>query len=123
MLIFTGSETKQELHIIMILSIMFCTIYFGHSFIRLVMITSRPLHNHDATQRGANRVRRSWYAQPEQPIPVTLTRDVEAALFDNGGTMGGFKPNVAPPPAYGALENNVVSEALYCAGQISPSQL
>lgn len=87
--------------IMLVLVILFATLFFFHGLIRLCITLVR------GSRQSANRTRlpnygSRGYAVPPQPIPVVLARDEEAA---------GVESTVAKsnPPAYGLWRESVVS--------------
>ena len=89
--------------IMLILVILFGTVFFCHGLIRLVILVVRG----DREQRHRSRLPHMYgpegYAVPSRPIPVVLARDEEAAGVESEATK-------AIPPAYGLWRESVVSE-------------
>jgi hypothetical protein len=66
------------------------------------MMIIRPPNDDDITQRNMPAmIGPGGYANPIQPIPVTLARDEEAAGIESDATK-------VPPPAYGLWRESVV---------------
>ncbi|PBP21441.1 hypothetical protein BUE80_DR007539 [Diplocarpon rosae] len=93
----SGRPVSQEFHILLILIILVTTVFFCHAMIRLCMLLLKPpspdLEAHTRSL-GPQMVGPGGYAEPFAPIPVTLTRDEEAAGIESEATK-------LPPPAYG----------------------
>ncbi|EFE37129.1 uncharacterized protein ARB_04657 [Trichophyton benhamiae CBS 112371] len=107
----TSSGKKFEFHIILIIALMACTVYFCHSLIRLLM----------TAKRRQVRRRRVHYNQPtrdpdmvesfthiDRPIPVIFATDLEMGLGTEA-EEGENKPGQIsiPPPAYGLWRGSV----------------
>lgn len=88
----------------LILIILFATIFFCQGLIRLCLLILRPKRSSDEERRNALRQMYGpgGYAIPRQPIRVVLARDEEAAGIESETT----KMN---PPAYGLWRESVVS--------------
>lgn len=91
---------------LLILIILFATIFFCQGLIRLCLLVFRPKPNEE---RRRNHLSQMYgpggYAVPRQPIRVVLARDEEAAGIESEAT----KMN---PPAYGLWRESVVSTCL-----------
>lgn len=88
---------------LLILIILFATIFFCQGLIRLCLLIFRPK---PTEERRRSRLPQMYgpggYAVPRQPIRVVLARDEEAAGIESDAT----KMN---PPAYGLWRESVVS--------------
>jgi hypothetical protein len=91
---------NQQLHVLIILVILIDTVFFCHSLIRLCMLILKPPSDVERP-RLPSLVGPTGYANPRQPIPVTLARDEEAVGIDSEATK-------MPPPAYGLWRESVV---------------
>ena len=89
--------------IVMIIIILFVTIFFCHSVIRLCMMVVKSRKREQAVARGQlpEMAGPGGYAIPREPIPVVLARDEEAAGIESEATKTG-------PPAYGVWRESVV---------------
>ncbi len=89
--------------IVMIIIILFVTIFFCHSVIRLCMMVVTSRKREQAVARGQlpEMAGPGGYAIPREPIPVVLARDEEAAGIESEATKTG-------PPAYGVWRESVV---------------
>lgn len=99
---------------LLILIILFVTIFFCHSLIRLCMLVVKARKREQLVQQGQlpEMLGPGGYAIPREPIPVVLARDEEAAGIESEATKTG-------PPAYGVWRESVV-----CTGpQQSPPSL
>lgn len=89
---------------LIILIILFATIFFAQGLIRLCFLVFRPRPS--AEQQRRNMLPRMYgpggYAIPRQPIRVVLARDEEAAGIESETTK-------MKPPAYGLWRESVVS--------------
>jgi hypothetical protein len=86
--------------VLLILIILFTTIFFCHGLIRLCILVVRPRpeeRSHLPQMMGPG-----GYAVPRQPIRVVLARDEEAAGIESEATKH-------RPPAYGLWRESVVS--------------
>lgn len=101
---------NSEFTVLLILIILFTTIFFCHGLIRLCMLIVRPRNDESSSDpmraRGglmhhAAVVGPGGYAIPRRPIRVVLARDEEAAGLESEAT----KTN---PPAYGLWRESVV---------------
>ncbi|PBP25476.1 hypothetical protein BUE80_DR003560 [Diplocarpon rosae] len=99
----SGRPVSQEFHILLILIILVTTVFFCHAMIRLCMLLLKPASpDLEAHTRSLDpqMVGPGGYAEPFAPIPVTLTRDEEAAGIESEATK-------LPPPAYGLWRESV----------------
>lgn len=98
----TKKIANSEFTVLLILIILFATIFFCHGLIRLCMLVARPQR---AEERRRNQLPQHFgpggYAIPRQPIRVVLARDEEAAGIESETA----KIN---PPAYGLWRESVV---------------
>ena len=81
---------------------------FLHSLIKLGLLIWR---DKKYPHRVPSQIGEGGYAQPPQPIPVTLARDEELGL--SGSPMSDAAKDVTPappPPAYGLWRGSVVSD-------------
>lgn len=99
----TKQVTSNEFTILLILILLFVTIFFCHSLIRLCMLVVKARKRDQLAQRGQmpEMVGPGGYAIPPEPIPVVLARDEEAAGIESEATKTG-------PPAYGVWRESVV---------------
>jgi hypothetical protein len=93
--------------VLLILIILFVTIFFCHGLIRLCMLIVRAGRANGGEEEEARAVMPQMfgpggYAIPRQPIRVVLARDEEAAGIESEATK-------ANPPAYGLWRESVVS--------------
>ena len=100
----TKNINNSEFTVLLILIILFVTIFFCHGLIRLcMMIVKGP---RDEEERLRPQIAQIYgpggYAVPRQPIRVVLARDEEAAGIESETTK-------VEPPAYGAWRESVVS--------------
>lgn len=100
----TRNISNSEFSVLLILIILFATIFFCQGLIRLCLLIFRPKPTEERRRsRLPNMYGPSGYAVPRQPIRVLLARDEEAAGIESEAT----KTN---PPAYGLWRESVVSE-------------
>ena len=89
----------------LILILLFIAIFFCHSLVRLCLLIVRGPPPDDEPPSGPDPFPQLYtpggYAVPQQPIPVVLARDEEAAGIESEAT----KSN---PPAYGIWRESVV---------------
>lgn len=110
----TKNTINSEFTVLLILIILFTTIFFCHGLIRLCMLivkprgstSSRGSESDEMRQRGgimhdAAYVLPGGYAIPREPIRVVLARDEEAAGIESETTK-------MKPPAYGLWRESVV---------------
>jgi hypothetical protein len=99
----TQSINSNEFTILLILVILFVTIFFCHSLIRLIMLVVKARKREQLQQQGRlpEMAGPGGYAIPDEPIPVVLARDEEAAGIESEVTKTG-------PPAYGVWRESVV---------------
>jgi hypothetical protein len=105
----TKQVTSNEFTILLILILLFVTIFFCHSLIRLCMLVVKARKREQLAQRGEaapEMVGPAGYAVPREPIPVVLARDEEAAGIESEATKTG-------PPAYGVWRESVVCTGLH----------
>ncbi|KAK4654066.1 hypothetical protein QC762_400800 [Podospora pseudocomata] len=109
----TKNITSSEFTILLILIILFITIFFCHSLIKLCMLVIKSrngtLQSSNSSSREGGVVRPemiqqiapgSGYAIPREPIRVVLARDEEAVGIESEATKLG-------PPAYGLWRESV----------------
>ncbi|KAK4120072.1 hypothetical protein N657DRAFT_580447, partial [Parathielavia appendiculata] len=98
----TKNINSNEFTILLILIIMFVTIFFCHSLIRLFMLVVKARKRDQMVQQGQlpEMAGSGGYAIPVEPIPVVLARDEEAAGIGSEATKTG-------PPAYGMWRESV----------------
>lgn len=114
----TKNITSSEFTILLILIILFITIFFCHSLIKLCMLVIKSrngtLQSSNSSSREGGVVRPemiqqiapgSGYAIPREPIRVVLARDEEAVGIESEATKLG-------PPAYGLWRESVVCSVL-----------
>lgn len=88
----------------MIIVLLFVTIFFCHSLIRLCMLVAKARKRAQMVERGQaapEMVGAGGYTVPREPIPVVLARDEEVAGIQSEATKTG-------PPAYGVWRESVV---------------
>ncbi len=85
----------------LILILIFVTIFFSHSLIRLCMLVVKARKREAMRAHLPEMVGSEGYAIPQEPIHVVLARDEEAAGVESEATKTG-------PPAYGAWRESVV---------------
>ncbi|KAK4185992.1 hypothetical protein QBC35DRAFT_502373 [Podospora australis] len=107
----TKNIQSSEFTILLIILILFVTIFFCHSLIRLCMLVVKGRKGGDSDS-GSNSSRSQLpemqqsgpqcggYAIPREPIRVVLARDEEAAGIESEATKTG-------PPAYGLWRESV----------------
>jgi len=97
----TKNINNSEFTVLLILIILFVTIFFCHGLIRLCMLVVRGgRDNENADQRLPEMMGPGGYAIPRRPIRVVLARDEEAAGIEGEAT----KTN---PPPYGRWRESV----------------
>lgn len=97
---------SSEFTVLLIVIILFSTIFFCHGLIRICMLIIKP-PNEDEEQPPLPRLMEpGGYAVPRRPIHVILAQDEEAAGMDNVA-------NKLEPPAYGLWRESVVCTNLY----------
>lgn len=104
----TQNVNSNEFTILMIIILLFVTIFFCHSLIRLCMLVAKARKREQLVQRGQaapEMVGPGGYAVPREPIPVVLARDEEVAGIQSEATKTG-------PPAYGVWRESVVCASL-----------
>jgi hypothetical protein len=98
----TKNINNGEFTIMLVLIILFTTIFFCHGLIRLCMFIVRPKPSEDEEQpRVPAMFGPGGYAVPRRPIRVLLARDEEAAGLESETTK-------MQPPAYGLWRESVV---------------
>jgi hypothetical protein len=106
----TKNINNSEFTVLLILIILFVTIFFCHGLIRLCMLLVKSSRNggtlpdDDSPLRGAQLPQMygpGGYAIPRQPIRVVLARDEEAAGLESETAK-------MQPPAYGLWRESVV---------------
>ncbi|KAI0376180.1 hypothetical protein F5Y04DRAFT_286159 [Hypomontagnella monticulosa] len=97
----TKNINSNEFTVLLILVILFATIFFCHGLIRICMLIVRPPREQDEERPPLPRfMEPGGYAIPQRPIHVILARDEEAA--GNESTA-----NKLQPPAYGLWRESV----------------
>ncbi|KAK0708619.1 hypothetical protein B0H67DRAFT_590787 [Lasiosphaeris hirsuta] len=100
----TKNINNSEFTVLLILIILFVTIFFCHGLIRLCMMVVRGGRNREDSANRSGRLPEMMgpggYAIPREPIRVVLARDEEAAGIESEAT----KSN---PPAYGLWRESV----------------
>ncbi|KAM0816028.1 hypothetical protein AB5N19_01829 [Seiridium cardinale] len=97
----TKNISNSEFTILLILIILFTTIFFCHGLIRLCMLIVRPKSAEDEERaRLPEMLGPGGYAVPRRPIRVLLARDEEAAGVESETTK-------LQPPAYGLWRESV----------------
>lgn len=97
----TKNINSNEFTVLLILVILFATIFFCHGLIRICMLIVRPPRDEDEERPPLPRfMEPGGYAIPRRPIHVILARDEEAA--GNESTA-----NKLQPPAYGLWRESV----------------
>lgn len=98
----TKNINNSEFTVLLILIILFATIFFCQGLIRLCLLVLRPKRPSDEARRNALRgmYGPGGYAIPRQPIRVVLARDEEAAGIESETTK-------MKPPAYGLWRESV----------------
>jgi hypothetical protein len=99
----TKNINNSEFTILLILIILFTTIFFCHGLIRLCMFIVRPKPDDDGRTRLPDMLGPGGYAVPRRPIRVVLARDEEAAGMESETTK-------MQPPAYGLWRESVVCD-------------
>lgn len=101
----TKNINTSEFTVLLILVILFITIFFCHSLVRLCMLIMRNKANPDdpdgQRQHLPEMMGPGGYAIPRRPIRVVLARDEEAAGIESEATK-------TDPPAYGRWRESVV---------------
>ncbi|OTA90381.1 hypothetical protein M434DRAFT_369744 [Hypoxylon sp. CO27-5] len=96
----TKNISTNEFTVLLILVILFATIFFCHGLIRICMLIIKPRNEDDEERQSLPRLmERGGYAVPRRPIHVILARDEEAAGMDTA--------NKLQPPAYGLWRESV----------------
>lgn len=89
---------------LLILIILFTTIFFCHGLIRLCMLVTRPQRDDDRSTHVPGGLSFAGFSLPRRPIRVLLARDEEAVGVESETTK-------LQPPAYGVWRESVVSLA------------
>ncbi len=98
----TKNINNSEFTVLLILIILFTTIFFCHGLIRLCMFIVKPPSEEDERrQRLPEMYGPGGYAIPRKPIRVVLARDEEAAGIESEAVK-------SKPPAYGLWRESVV---------------
>ncbi len=98
----TRNINTSEFTVLLILIILFTTIFFCHGLIRLCMLIVKP-PTEDERRHHQHMYGAGGYAIPRHPIRVVLARDEEAVGIDS-------EANKTEPPAYGLWRESVVCE-------------
>ncbi|KAI1389339.1 uncharacterized protein F4822DRAFT_427691 [Hypoxylon trugodes] len=97
----TKNVNSNEFTVLLVLVILFATIFFCHGLIRICMIIIKPPNDDDEERPPMPRLMEpGGYAVPRRPIHVILARDEEFA--GNNDTA-----NKLEPPAYGLWRESV----------------
>lgn len=98
----TKNINSNEFTILLILVILFATIFFCHGLVRICMLIVRPTSEEDEERaRLPQLMEPGGFAVPRRPIHVILARDEEVAGVENDA-------NKLEPPAYGLWRESVV---------------
>lgn len=98
----TKNINSSEMTIMLILVIIFGTVFFCHGLIRLVLLAMKGDGEQVARPRASRTHASRGYAVPSRPIPVVLARDEEAIGVESDASK-------MEPPAYGLWRETVVS--------------
>lgn len=106
----TKNINNSEFTVLLILVILFITIFFCHSLIRICMMVVRG--NRGSEDSESSRETRQLphmygpggYAIPREPIRIVMARDEEAAGIESETAK-------IQPPAYGLWRESVVSNS------------
>ncbi|KAI9848290.1 MAG: hypothetical protein M1837_000554 [Sclerophora amabilis] len=90
----SSRAVHQHYHVVLILFILFITIYFCHSLVRLCMLAMGPASSRATRNRVPSTAGPGGYANPPEPIRVVTRHDEEAVGIESEAAK-------APPPAYG----------------------
>ncbi|KAK4133890.1 hypothetical protein BT67DRAFT_422540 [Trichocladium antarcticum] len=96
----TKNINSKEITIILLLLIIFATIFFCHALVRLCMMAAKERRKKATRAQLPEMQRSEGYAMPPEPIRVVLARDEEAAGIQSEATTRG-------PPAYGVWRESV----------------
>ncbi|KAI1079742.1 hypothetical protein F5B20DRAFT_151025 [Whalleya microplaca] len=97
----TKNINNSEFTVLLILIILFATIFFCHGLIRICMLLVRPpSEDEEHRLHMPQRMEPGGYAIPRRPIRVVLARDEEAAGMES-------ELNKLQPPAYGLWRESV----------------
>ncbi len=109
----TKNINNSEFTVLLILIILFTTIFFCHGLVRLCMLIIKPPSEEDERRHQLPQMYGpGGYAIPRRPIRVLLARDEEAAGVESEATK-------VQPPAYGLWRESVVC-SFPCSG-VSPN--
>ncbi len=98
----TKNINSNEFTVLLILVILFATIFFCHGLIRICMLIVRPPNEEDEERaRLPQLMEPGGYAVPRRPIHVILARDEEEEGAESDA-------NKLQPPAYGLWRESVV---------------
>lgn len=119
----THNISNNEFAVLLILMVLFTTVFMSHSLVRICMMVVRPptaeeeeRHRRRHHRRGPGDVFDSGgetvfapggYAIPRQPIRVVLARDEEAAGMESVAAK-------IQPPAYGLWRESIVRLSRFC---------
>ncbi|KAI2464198.1 hypothetical protein F4781DRAFT_83142 [Annulohypoxylon bovei var. microspora] len=97
----TKNVNTSEFTVLLILVILFATIFFCHGLIRICMLIVRPPSDDDEERPPMPRLLDpGGYAVPRRPIHVILARDEEVAGMEDAASK-------IQPPAYGLWRESV----------------
>ncbi|KAI1340148.1 hypothetical protein F5Y15DRAFT_49820 [Xylariaceae sp. FL0016] len=96
----TKNINSSEFTILLILIILFTTIFFCHGLVRLCLMIIRPRDEAEERMPMPEMFGPGGYAIPRRPIRVLLARDEEAAGLESDSTK-------LQPPAYGLWRESV----------------
>ncbi|XXH03315.1 hypothetical protein Hte_009713 [Hypoxylon texense] len=97
----TKNINSNEFTVLLILVILFATIFFCHGLIRICMLIVRPPNEEDEERaRLPQLMEPGGYAVPRRPIHVILARDEEVVGAESDA-------NKLQPPAYGLWRESV----------------
>jgi len=112
----TKSLNNSEFTVLLILIILFTTIFFCYALLRLCMTVARPRPEGDEAAGRPPMLGLGGYAIPRVPIRVVLARDEEAAGIESETTK-------LRPPAYGLWRESVVSGQTFLVSFFLPRSL
>ncbi|KAI1770668.1 hypothetical protein F4818DRAFT_446081 [Hypoxylon cercidicola] len=97
----TKNINSNEFTVLLILVILFATIFFCHGLVRICMLIVRPPNEEDEERARLPRlIEPGGFAVPQRPIHVILARDEEVAGIESDA-------NKLEPPAYGLWRESV----------------
>ncbi|OTB02792.1 hypothetical protein M426DRAFT_191722 [Hypoxylon sp. CI-4A] len=97
----TKNVNSNEFTILLVLIILFVTLFFCHGLVRICLLILKPPNENDEERPPIPQLLEpGGYAIPRRPIHVILTRDEEAAGIDSPA-------NKLEPPAYGIWRESV----------------